>query len=165
MQAPEREGGNAPNTGMGWHTRLACWVAACGPIGYAPLGPGTAAALVVVVVLFLASPFLGDTSWAVLLVVTIAVGQWACVVATRRWGDDPKKVVIDEVAGQLIALSWIAAQWELYVLGFILFRLFDILKPWPVNRIDQKKASWSVMGDDLAAGAMARLLLFLISTI
>lgn len=110
----------------------------------------------------------------VLLVATLAVfglGWWATVEATRGKADhDPSEIVIDEVVGQWIALWplslglwWMAADpwvfpWPGWVVGFLMFRLFDIWKPGPVGWADRKPNAFGVMMDDVIAGAMAAVL-------
>jgi phosphatidylglycerophosphatase A len=103
---------------------------------------------------------------AALVVVTLA-GVWAIGVETAGGGDpDPSEIVIDEVAGQWIALlpvmigaTHVGADalklWPGWVAAFVLFRLFDIWKPGPIGWADRRKGAWGVMLDDLIAGAFA----------
>ena len=102
-----------------------------------------------------------------LLIATCAVfalGWWATVEATRGAEDhDPSEIVIDEVVGQWIALWPLGAApwvfpWPGWVMGFLLFRLFDIWKPGPVGWADRKHNAFGVMMDDVIAGAMAAVL-------
>ncbi|MBR9863908.1 MAG: phosphatidylglycerophosphatase A [Rhodobacteraceae bacterium] len=140
--------------------------------GLLPAVPGTwgsAAALPFAVVLHALGSF------PLLLIVTIAVffiGWWATTVETRgKENHDPGEIVIDEVAGQwltLMPLSYVLwshgsavtiLPWPGLVGGFILFRLFDILKPWPVSWADRKSTPFGVMFDDILAGIYAALVL------
>ena len=74
---------------------------------------------------------------------------------------DPKEVVIDEVAGQWLTLIPVAPDPILYTLGFLLFRVFDIIKPWPVGWADKNlKGAWGVMIDDILAGLYAAIIIF-----
>jgi phosphatidylglycerophosphatase A len=74
---------------------------------------------------------------------------------------DPSEVVIDEVAGQLLALALVPPDWLSYALGFLFFRVFDILKPGPIGWADRKiKGGLGVMLDDVIAGVLAGLLLY-----
>ncbi len=78
---------------------------------------------------------------------------------------DQPSIVIDEVVGYLVAMTWLPHHWLSYVLGFILFRFFDILKPFPINVLDQKiKGGLGVVADDLAAGLLSNILLQFIFT-
>ncbi len=96
-------------------------------------------------------------------VLCTALGLWSCAPASRHFGrKDPGAVVIDEIAGFYLGMSVIgpghAALWYSALIVFALFRLFDILKPWPISRLERLPGSWGVMSDDLAAGLVAGLL-------
>lgn len=99
--------------------------------------------------------------------IILAVGLWASELYMRDTGrHDPKEVVIDEVAGQWLALLPVATYWELYPAAFLFFRFFDIAKPWPASWADRDlPGSLGVMTDDIFAGGyslLACLLLVLI---
>ncbi len=85
------------------------------------------------------------------------IGLWACQRLLADAADkDPGHVVIDEAVGVWVALLPAGLDWRLYVTGFVLFRLFDIAKPWPVSWADRKVAgAQGIMLDDLLAGLMA----------
>jgi phosphatidylglycerophosphatase A len=84
------------------------------------------------------------------------IGIPAATIAARESGrKDPGFVVIDEVAGQWIALIGIRADWPHAILALLLFRLFDIWKPWPIRRLEQLPEGAGIMLDDVAAGALA----------
>jgi phosphatidylglycerophosphatase A len=79
---------------------------------------------------------------------------------------DPGCIVIDEVCGQLIALAFLPAAWVPVGASFVLFRFFDIIKPWPIRKLEKLPGGWGIMADDvgagLAAAALARLVLFIV---
>lgn len=89
------------------------------------------------------------------------IGWWATYVSLPSFpSQDPKEIVIDEVAGQGLALVVCPASWMALGLGFVLFRLFDILKPWPISFIDRKiKNALGVMLDDMLAGLFSAMIL------
>ncbi len=89
----------------------------------------------------------------------LVIGTWAAGVACRIYArQDPPQVVVDEAAGYLLTMWAAPVGWPWLVVGFGLFRLFDIWKPWPVHWLDQALPSpWGVMADDLAAGLYAGL--------
>ena len=95
------------------------------------------------------------------------LGLWASGPYARSLGqDDPGRVVIDEVAGQWLALLPVALQLEYYPLAFIAFRFFDIVKPWPVNWLDQRlKGALGIMADDMMAGLYAAALVTAVGTL
>lgn len=100
--------------------------------------------------------------WAVVggAAVVTAVGAWAAGHVARSWQvEDPGAVVVDEVAGQMVALFFVAPTPAVLALSFFLFRLFDVWKPWPASRLERLPGGSGIMADDLAAGAMANLVL------
>ncbi len=137
--------------------KLARLIAAGFGTGYAPFAPGTvasAAALAIGVGLFALSP------WALLLAaIAASAGGYAAIVRVRPEGD-PGWVVVDEVAGQWLALLGLAQlSWTGCALAFLLFRLFDITKPGPVGWADRQHNAFGIMADDVIAGLIAALLL------
>ncbi|MBF0628395.1 MAG: phosphatidylglycerophosphatase A [Magnetococcales bacterium] len=140
--------------------RLALILATFFGAGHLPKAPGTWGT-VAAVPLAVLSQWMGERfAWILLLVITLA-GIWsadrACTLLARK---DPKEVVIDEVAGFLLTMMVAPPGWGWMMGGFVLFRLFDILKPWPVNALERLPGGWGVMADDLAAGACAGLCLY-----
>ena len=132
-------------------------------IGKSPKAPGTVATLATIP-LFILMSRLSDVTYLVSVFAIIILGIFAAQayesVATEH---DSKEIVIDEVAGFLITMALVPCTWKSIVLGFALFRLFDILKPWPISVLDQKvKGGVGVMVDDIAAGIAASILLQLV---
>ena len=72
---------------------------------------------------------------------------------------DPKEFVLDEVAGMMLSLLWLPRKIWVYIAAFVLFRVLDIFKPWPISLIQKSKHPSSIMSDDLAAGAFTNLIL------
>lgn len=138
-------------------------------VGFLPLAPGTWGSLVGVGIYLLIRsvsfpagqfPFLAIQLIAI-LIVTLS-GIWAASQTERLSGrKDPGKVVVDEVAGQLISLLPVAvvpawASWKVWVIvSFILFRFFDIVKPYPARQMERLPGGMGIMCDDLVAGAYA----------
>lgn len=121
--------------------------------GYFPKGPGTVGSLAVVVLVWFGVP----AGWAALLLFFPAV--WASGVVARELGEDPQIVVADEVVGQWIALAAVPVTIGTVIAAFILFRLFDITKPWPVRPMERLEGGWGIMMDDVAAGFLAAFVL------
>ena len=136
---------------------LALYIATVGPTGYARIAPGTAGSAFGLG-LYLAMHYLG-IDWKVQLGVTIAViviGTWAGAEAARHFQqDDPSYVVIDEVAGQLVTLVLTGAKLQGALLGFVLFRALDVIKPPPSNHFERMHGGVGIMADDVAAGLYA----------
>jgi phosphatidylglycerophosphatase A len=169
---------------------LALALATCG-VGYLPLAPGTWGSMVGVVLYlllrvasmrFINAWYSGDAvnrplveslyttlSLAVIICLT-AAGVWAATRAEKLLGrKDPGAVVVDEVAGQLIAFLFIplslTLKWWLVLAGFLLFRLFDIWKPYPVRRLEALESGLGIMADDVLAGVYAAVCVLLLTTI
>jgi len=124
--------------------------------GLAPRAPGTCGALLGLP-LAAALTLLPVPTAALVLVALSALGVWCCARAGQRLGvSDHPAIVWDEVIGMALTLLAVPPAWTEYLLGFALFRLFDILKPWPVGALDrQVGGGLGVMLDDLAAGVLA----------
>jgi phosphatidylglycerophosphatase A len=156
---------------------LALGIATCG-VGYLPLAPGTWGSLLgVAVYLLIQFYYLGfirryfdSDSFTrlqpfpiivavelVVIGVIILVGIWAASRTEELLGrKDPGKVVIDEVAGQLIALlPLVEPGWISIIIAFVLFRFFDIVKPYPARRLERLESGLGIMSDDIVAGAYA----------
>ena len=141
-------------------TRLAVLLATVGYCGYFPVAPGTvgsaAGLLVYLAVAWTGSPIVEVAA----IVLTFAVGAWAATHAERFFGGiDPGPVVIDEVLGMLITLAFIPAGWQAMLAGFFLFRVFDVIKPYPANRLETFHGGFGIMADDAMAGVYANLAL------
>ncbi len=139
---------------------LALSIATCG-VGYLPLAPGTFGSLVSVGLFLLLARAVTGNALVLIVLVSIAVITFAGIWAGSRIEQlsgrkDPGKVVVDEVAGQLIALFPLTlfARWSTaaVIVSFILFRFFDIVKPYPANRLQEVDGGMGIMFDDLLAG-------------
>lgn len=130
-------------------------------IGYIGRGSGTVAALIVCIILYLATLF-HVLSNDILLIATIllfSIGVVASGKVEKDWGKDSKHVVIDEVIGMTTALLFSPIHLTSLAIGFIFFRFFDIYKPLYIKRTERLPGGWGVMTDDLLAGAYANIAL------
>ncbi len=132
--------------------------ATCAGTGFAPLAPATAASLAVALVWGLAAPVPLALQVA-LLVVVVVLGVPAATALEKLHGSDPRLVVCDEVAGMLVTYLAISSGWAGWLAGFFWFRLFDIVKPFPVRQLERLPGGWGIMADDLAAGVYAHVAL------
>jgi phosphatidylglycerophosphatase A len=139
-------------------TRVALALATVAGVGYIPFAPGTFGTAAGVL-LWLALPASPAAQFAAIVIVFVA-GSWSAHVAEQHFGRrDPGHVVIDEVAGMLITLFMIPVGWMGVIAGFFLFRLSDIVKPYPANRLEQLHGGVGVMADDAMAAIYANLAL------
>jgi phosphatidylglycerophosphatase A len=134
------------------------WIASGGGIGRAPFAPGTVASFAAVLI---GAPVLwfDHRLLTLLAIAACVIGTWA-VHATNEQGD-PGWIVIDEFAGQWIAMLGLGRV-SVYglIAAFVLFRIFDILKPGPVGWADRKHSAVGVMADDVIAGVIVAAILF-----
>ena len=133
------------------------WIATALGAGLSPKAPGTAGSLLALLPWWLLLRELPIDWYALVLVAGFVLGVWACGVCDRRLGmHDQGALVWDEVIGMWIALIAAPAPWWWMVVGFVLFRLFDIWKPWPVGWADRRvHGGLGVMLDDVVAGVYA----------
>jgi phosphatidylglycerophosphatase A len=137
---------------------LARFVATAAYTGYAPVAPGTVGSLVGLILLAAVRQI--DTLWLepAVLVVVIMVGTWAADhVEADEGREDPGIVVVDEVAGMLLTMLFLPLTWWAGIVGFLAFRGFDIVKPFPAGRAERLPGGIGVMTDDLVAGVYAAI--------
>lgn len=144
-------------------TRLAVFVSTVGYCGYFPFAPGTvgsAAGLLVYMLVWWTQSTLVETG---LIVGLFTVGIWAGTTSERYFGGiDPGPIVLDEVVGMLITLAFIPVGWSGALVGFVLFRIFDIIKPFPARRLEALHGGLGVMADDAMAAVYANMCLRLV---
>lgn len=140
--------------------RLGLLLATVGYIGYAPLAPGTfgsAAGLAV----FYAVRATGSTVVELAVIVLVfLIGIWAATEAEHEYGPDPGPVVLDEVAGMLITLALLPVNVWGAIAGFLVFRVLDVVKPWPAGRFERLPGGLGVMADDGMAGIYGNLVMY-----
>ncbi|HMJ60313.1 MAG TPA: phosphatidylglycerophosphatase A [Bryobacteraceae bacterium] len=145
--------------------RLAVTIATWFGCGYFPWGPGTIGALAGLLIAMALHSYLGAGRLALLaaILVLLAPAIWASTNTARIVAkSDPGIVVVDEVLGQWTTLLGAAVfNWKALLAGFILFRVFDIWKPWPVRQFEKLPGGTGIVADDLAAGIYAALILYI----
>jgi len=156
-------------------TRKTRWAWALGTFfgaGYLRPGPGTYGSIAALLLWYAGAHIFHPGALTLALATSLAalavtlVGVPASTIVARESGrKDPGFVVIDEVAGQLIALILIRPDWKHAALALVLFRLFDIFKPWPIRRLEALPEGTGIMLDDIAAGFFALLTGLLLSYI
>jgi len=153
-------------------------LASCFGLGRLPVAPGTWGSLPPTIIFGLMSQFhVSGISISIVMAALAIAGSVICVrfapaAIAATGNNDPGEVVADELAGQsvtflvspLVAISAVSSRdvWVAAVLGFFLFRLFDIAKPWPIRKLEKLPKGWGVLADDLLAGVFAAIVLQII---
>lgn len=133
-------------------------------IGYFPLASGTVMSIVAAVAAWYLAQHGGGLTLIAASLLAFVIGVWACGDHVRATGrDDPSECVIDELAGQWLACAGICftpifPSVAAFALAFLLFRLFDILKPWPISAAEKLPGGMGVMADDMLAGLAAGII-------
>lgn len=151
--------------------KLVAAIATVFGVGRSRYAPGTAGSAVALPVAWLIAISCGRGWLLFAAIVVLAIGSWACeIYANTKREADPKECVIDEVAGQWIVCAFapIDLPWHIsllwYVFAFALFRVFDILKPWPVSWVERKvPGGLGIMADDVVAALMGSVIIAVIA--
>jgi phosphatidylglycerophosphatase A len=144
---------------------LAKMIATVGGIGYIKKGSGTVAALVMCVIWYFLFRNYNPDNWITVvgIVALFILGVWSASAVEKIWGKDSSRVVIDEIAGMCVSLVFIPFCFKYILIGFILFRFFDITKPLFIRKSEVLPGGWGVMADDLLAGIFSNLILQVIA--
>ena len=131
--------------------------------GLSPIAPGTVGTLIAIPIFLVLATF-SPIIYLVSVAIMFLVGCWASALTAEALGvPDHSGIVIDEIVGYLITMIFVPITWYWVVLGFILFRLFDIWKPWPVSVADQRlKGGLGIMLDDVLAALYSLLSLHIV---
>ena len=136
--------------------------------GYSSIAPGTAGSILGILVLFFMNLIYGKFNFPqpiiivlnlVVILFVLLLGVYSIKKVHQIWEHDAPKIVIDEVVGVWIAAFVLPFQWQYYFYALVLFRFFDILKPFYIRKLDNLKSDWSVMLDDVLAGVYANIVL------
>ena len=135
--------------------RLAVWIATGFGIGYFPFAPATLASFAVALILLPVAPALDPWIVAGAALAVAAIGVWSAGEAEKTLGTDAKPIVIDEVAGMLVGVCGVpmgSSPLLVLALLFVLFRVFDIAKPFGIRKSQSLPGGWGVVTDDVLAG-------------
>jgi phosphatidylglycerophosphatase A len=166
----DRRPGDSPAVAGSLRPRGPIWatsVATFFGIGRIKPGPGTWASVATAVLWFLISARVpvDSRTWATIIAAAVVtlIGIPAATLVSRATAiKDPQFVVIDEVAGQLVALIAVPLAWKTFLAGLILFRVFDILKPFPIRKLESLPEGTGIVVDDLGAGFYALIIMHLL---
>lgn len=129
-------------------------------VGRVSVAPGTAASFVALVLAWPIALWGGRFVLLMAAIAASAIGTWASDIYARDVGrSDPSECVIDELAGQWIVCAFAPLTIAAYLVAFLLFRLFDMTKPWPISRLERLPGGLGIMADDLGAALVAALII------
>jgi phosphatidylglycerophosphatase A len=137
---------------------LLLFIVTCGFIGYLPGAPGTYASILGCVIVYFVNfnSLLGN----IIFVCCLTLFSIVCINFLEYEGEDPSYIVIDELVGMFITMAGHPSNFLNIISGLILFRFFDIIKPYPIRRVESLKVGYGVVADDILAGVFANLLLY-----
>jgi phosphatidylglycerophosphatase A len=139
---------------------LAVFIATFGYVGYFPIAPGTAGSLAALALYALVRWAGTPAVELVTIIAVLVIGIWAATGTERALASkDPGPVVIDEVLGMLITLAFLPLSLWGIAVGFLIFRVLDVIKPFPAGRLEHLPAGLGIMADDAMAGVYAHLML------
>lgn len=129
--------------------RVGLFIATCGYLGYVPVAPGTFGSAAGLAVFFLIRSTGSVTLELAAILVLFAIGIWSGTIAEHHFGGvDPAPVIMDEVVGMLITLAFLPVSVTGAIVGFLVFRVLDVFKPWPSARFERLPGGLGVMADD-----------------
>ena len=129
--------------------RVGLFIATCGYLGYVPVAPGTFGSAAGLAVFFLIRSTGSMTLEVAAILVLFAIGIWSGTIAEHHFGGiDPAPVVMDEVVGMLMTLAFLPVSVTGAIVGFLVFRVLDVFKPWPSARFERLPGGLGVMADD-----------------
>lgn len=140
--------------------RLGLFIATVGYVGYAPVAPGTFGSAAGLVVFAAVRAMESRPLELAVIVVLFALGVWSGTEAERHFkGEDPGPVVVDEVVGMLITLALLPVSIWGALAGFLVFRVLDVVKPWPAGRFERLHGGLGIMSDDAMAAVYGNLIM------
>jgi phosphatidylglycerophosphatase A len=146
--------------------RLALFTATFVHVGDFPIAPGTVGSVAGMVVYYLLGRFVGLTLpiQGAVIIALFLLGAWSGTEAERHFGaTDPGPVVIDEVMGMFITLFGVPVGWSGLLIAFFVFRVMDIIKPFPASRFEHLPGGWGIMADDGMAAVYGNIVMRLLA--
>jgi phosphatidylglycerophosphatase A len=144
-------------------THLATFLATAAYTGYFPIAPGTVGSVVGVAIFCAVRHLFPVYADSIGIAVTLVVGIWSAGIVEKKLGlKDPGPVVIDEVLGMWLTLAFLPITLTGLIVGFVIFRVFDVIKPFPANRAERLPGGWGIMLDDAVCGVYAQIVLRLL---
>ncbi len=144
--------------------KISEWIATCFKVGYLPLAPGTWGSVFAILLWWVLLKDLNTYIFGVVIIIFLLIGIVVSNIIIDQSGDhDPSHIIIDELVGQWLALFLLPEGFFNIAISFILFRFFDIIKPWPIRLIEKLPKGLGVMSDDFTAGLITLVLIQVIN--
>ena len=144
--------------------KISEWIATCFKVGYLPFAPGTWGSVFAILLWWVLLKDLNTFIFGVVIIIFLLIGIVVSNIIIDQSGDhDPSHIIIDELVGQWLALFLLPEGFFNIAISFILFRFFDIIKPWPIRLIEKLPKGLGVMSDDLTAGLITLVLIQVIN--
>ena len=144
--------------------KISEWIATCFKVGYLPFAPGTWGSVFAILLWWVLLKDLNTYIFGAIIIIFLLIGIVVSNIIIDQSGDhDPSYIIIDELVGQWLALFLIPDGFFNIAISFILFRFFDIIKPWPIRLIEKLPKGLGVMSDDLTAGFITLVLIQVIN--
>lgn len=144
--------------------KISEWIATCFKVGYLPFAPGTWGSVFAILLWWVLLKDLNTYIFGAIIIIFLLIGIVVSNIIIDQSGDhDPSYIIIDELVGQWLALFLIPDGFFNIAISFILFRFFDIIKPWPIRLIEKLPKGLGVMSDDLTAGLITLVLIQVIN--
>jgi phosphatidylglycerophosphatase A len=164
IEAKENSELNTPNSTLQKRVKqfILFWATGFG-VGYSPIAPGTLGTLIAIPIYYFLSG-ISSPLYEITLIGFLFLSVWISENAEIFFGKkDDQRIVIDEIVGFLITMLWVPKTIHFILIGFFLFRFFDILKPFPIRRLEKRlKGGYGVVLDDVMAGVYSSIVLHLI---
>ncbi len=140
-------------------------LATAGPFGWLPIAPGTWGSAMAAAIWWFGTSFAALPIQISIIALLLPLAVWSAGVTEKELGHDAKPIVIDEVAGQWITLLMAPRIWYITLTGFVLFRIFDVLKPFPVDLSQRLPGGLGIVADDVLAGIYAGATLLILQKV
>lgn len=131
--------------------------------GFSPLAPGTVGSALAAVIIYFCVGWWNPPVALAVSIVLYFLGVACCSAAEKDWGHDSSRMVIDEMAGMFLSVSLLRVELKTLTVAFLIFRLFDIVKPAPASQAENLPSGWGVMTDDTVAGAYTLALMLVLA--
>jgi phosphatidylglycerophosphatase A len=134
-------------------------------VGYLPYAPGTYASILGCILIYFSPPIFGNILFSICFSIGLILFSVVCINLFKYEGEDPGYIVIDELAGICVTMAGHRITPLNLVIGFFLFRVFDIMKPYPIKHAERLTGGYGIVADDVVAGIFASVILIILGKV